>query len=93
MPVRPTPLRIGATRAEKIAALPAFPKSASAVALEARLDRMSETALSTLSDLDSALTDLADEFAIRFAQDDERAASRDRIANTAQAHRDAKRRG
>lgn len=84
---RPITLRPDATREERIAALPAYPRSANVPVLNTRLTRLSETAFSVLSDLDDDLTDLADAFAERFDADDARAAARDRIAATAHCHR------
>lgn len=89
---RPITLRPDATREERIAALPAYPRSAEVPVLTTRLTRLSETAFSTLSDLDDDLDDLADAFAERFEADDARAATRDRIASTARSHRTNSRR-
>lgn len=82
-----TPLPADATRAQKLAALPPLAGTAGNPAYERVLDRLADTAITKLGEVDDQLTDLADEFAIRFREDDERAAVRDRISNTASAHR------
>lgn len=87
MPVNRTPLSANATREEKLAALPKYQRHSAAPATETRLTRLADDAMSTLADLDTELTDLADEFAVRFEQEDARAAARERISATAKAHR------
>lgn len=82
-----TPLPADATREQKLAALPPLAGANGNPAYERVLGRLADTAISKLSEVDDELTDLADEFAIRFQQDDERAAARDRISTTARAHR------
>ena len=92
MPTR-KPLPPNATRADRLAALPQYQRSPHAVALDARLGRLADTALAKLGQVDDSLTDLADEFAERFAAEDARATARDRITATAKARRAAKARG
>lgn len=87
MSVNRTPLPENATREEKLAALPKLAGAVGNPAYETRLERLADNALSTLGDLDCELTKLADEFADRFAEDDARAVSRDRIAQTARTNR------
>lgn len=82
-----TPLPADATREQKLAALPPLPGASGNPAYERVLGRLADTAIAKLGEVDDSLTDLADEFAIRFQADDERAAARDRIATTASAHR------
>lgn len=86
------PLRSGASRAEKLDALPAFPRDARGKSLEKRLAATRDAALTTLTELDQTLDSVADAFEAAFARDDSRAASRDRINSTAKAHREASRR-
>lgn len=81
------PLPADATREQKLAALPPLPGASGNPAYERVLGRLADTAIAKLGEVDDELTDLADEFAIRFREDDERAAVRDRIASTAKAHR------
>lgn len=92
MPTR-KPLPPNATRADRLAALPHYQRSPHAVALDTRLGRLADTALAKRGQVDDSLTDLADEFAERFAAEDARAAARDRITATAKARRAAKARG
>ncbi|MDQ1128300.1 hypothetical protein [Microbacterium sp. SORGH_AS_0888] len=82
-----TPLPADATREQKLAALPPLAGVGGNPAYERVLGRLADTAIATLGEVDDSLTDLADEFAIRFQADDERAAARDRIATTASVHR------
>lgn len=82
-----TPLPADATREQKLAALPPLAGASGNPAYERVLGRLADTAIAKLGEVDDSLTDLADEFAIRFQADDERAAARDRIATTARAHR------
>lgn len=82
-----TPLPADATREQKLAALPPLPGVSGNPAYERVLGRLADTAIAKLGEVDDSLTDLADEFAIRFQADDERAAARDRIATTARDHR------
>lgn len=82
-----TPLPADATREQKLAALPPLPGASGNPAYERVLGRLADTAIAKLGEVDDSLTDLADEFAIRFQADDERAAARDRIATTARTHR------
>lgn len=81
------PLPADATREQKLAALPPLAGANGNPAYERVLGRLADTAVAKLADVDDALEDLADEFAIRFQADDERAAARDRISATANAHR------
>lgn len=87
-----TPLSANATREEKLAALPPLAGAGGSPAFEDRLQRLSDDAMGKLGELDTALTDLAEEFADRFAEDDARAATRSRISATATANRAATRR-
>lgn len=82
-----TPLPADATREQKLAALPPLAGASGNPAYERVLGRLADTAIGKLAEVDDSLTDLADEFAIRFQADDERAAARDRISTTASAHR------
>lgn len=82
-----TSLPADATREQKLAALPPLPGASGNPAYERVLGRLADTALAKLGEVDDELTDLADEFAVRFQEDDERAVARDRIATTANAHR------
>lgn len=87
-----TPLPVNATREEKLAALPPLAGAGGSPAFEDRLQRLSDDAMGKLGELDTALIDLAEEFADRFAQDDARAATRNRISATATANSAATRR-
>lgn len=82
-----TPLQVNAMREQKLAALPPLAGASGNPAYERVLGRLADTALDKLAEVDDSLTDLADEFAIRFQEDDERAAARDRISSTARVHR------
>lgn len=82
-----TPLPADATREQKLAALPPLAGASGNPAYERVLGNLADTAIAKLGEVDDQLTDLADEFAIRFQDDDERAAARDRISATANAHR------
>lgn len=75
-----TPLPADATREQKLAALPKLAGASGNPAYEGVLGRLAETAVAKLGEVEDALEDLADEFAIRFQADDERAAARDRIS-------------
>ncbi|MCG7416110.1 MULTISPECIES: hypothetical protein [Microbacterium] len=75
-----TPLPADATREQKLAALPKLAGASGNPAYERVLGRLAETAVAKLGEVEDALEDLADEFAIRFQADDERAAARDRIS-------------
>lgn len=88
----PQPIHPGASREERLAALPQYRRDPRGVSLEKRLTRLSESAMTTLSELDEMLDSCADAFEAAFERDDSRAASQDRIASTAKAHREASRR-
>ncbi|WP_448232595.1 hypothetical protein [Microbacterium lacticum] len=80
-------VRPDASREERLAALPPLPGVAGNPAYERVLGRLADTALGKLAEVDAALTEVGDLFEDRFAADDARAATRDRIASTAKDHR------
>lgn len=93
MPInRPQPLRPNATREEKLAALPQYPRDGRSKIVERKLAEASETAMNTLAELDGLLEEVGEAFQEAFARDDARAAAQARIRSTAQSHRDRQRR-
>lgn len=80
-------LRPDASREERLAALPPLAGASGNPAYERVLGRLADTALGKLAEVDTALTEVGDLFEDRFAADDARAATRDRIASTAKDHR------
>lgn len=80
-------VRPDASREERLAALPPLPGASGNPAYERVLGRLADTAIAKLGEVDDELNALGDEFAERFAADDARTATRDRIAATAKDHR------
>lgn len=93
MPIkRPQPLRPNATREEKLAALPPYPRDGRGKFVERKLTETADAAFNTLTELDGLLDEVGEAFQEAFARDDARAAAQGRIRSTAQAHRDRQRR-
>lgn len=80
-------VRPDASREERLAALPPLAGASGNPAYERVLGRLADTALGKLAEVDAALTEVGDLFEDRFASDDARAATRDRITSTAKDHR------
>lgn len=80
-------LRPHASREERLAALPKYPRSPAATPLEKRLTRLADTAYSTLGELDDLIETVEAELVAALDRDEARAANRDRIAAAANTHR------